>query len=112
MEFPNHPQARSTRDNLLIYTTADHKRMVEEGIGIIATVNESVDPDKPTFQLVGDPDDTIMKSYWFKVRCVICPKEVFQLCPPKRNLEANLLNHLYEPKLMFSYGVRFSYNSN
>ena len=69
--------------------------MVEEGIWIIATVNESIDPDKPIFQLVGDPDDTLMKSYCFKVRCVICLKEVFQLCPPKRNLKANLLYHVH-----------------
>lgn len=69
--------------------------MVEEGIGIIATVNEFVDSDKPTFQLVGDPNDHVIKSYWFKVRCVVCPKEVFQLCLSERNLEENLLNHLH-----------------
>lgn len=36
----------------------------------------------------------IQLSNWFKVRCAICPKEIFQLCPPKRNLEANLFNHV------------------
>jgi hypothetical protein len=32
VEFANHPQASSTRSTPLILTTADHKRMVEEGI--------------------------------------------------------------------------------
>ena len=36
-----------------------------------------------------------MKSYWFKAKCLICPREVFQLCPPKRNLEANLMTHVH-----------------
>ena len=77
-------------------TVADHKRLIEEGVDIFNIVNNSIDPKKPTFELIGDPNDSIMKSYWFKAKCLICPREVFQLCPPKRNLEANLMNHVHE----------------
>ena len=76
-------------------TVADHKRLIEEGVDIFNIVNNSIDPKKPTFELIGDPNDSIMKSYWFKAKCLICPREVFQLCPPKRNLEANLMNHVH-----------------
>lgn len=69
--------------------------MIEEGIETLKNVNRSIDERKPTFQLIGDPNDPIMKAFWFKVKCVICPNEVLQLCPPKRNLEANLMNHVH-----------------
>lgn len=95
VEFANHPQAGTTRANPVTITGADHKRLVEEGIGVMDTVNDSIDSSKPTFQLVGDPDEALMKSYWFKVKCLVCPREVFQLCPPKHNLEVNLMNHVH-----------------
>ena len=64
-------------------------------MGILKIVNDSIDPKKPTFELIGDPNDTIMKSHWFKAKCLICPREILQLCPPKQNLEANLMNHVH-----------------
>jgi hypothetical protein len=40
--------------------------MVQENIGIIATVNEFVDLNKPTFQLVSDPHDTFIVTHLSK----------------------------------------------
>jgi hypothetical protein len=34
-----------------------------------------------------------LKSFWYKVWCKLCG-DLFQLCPPKKNLEGNLKNHL------------------
>ena len=96
MEFSNLPQAGTTRSNPVELTELDHKRLVDEGVGIVAIINESVDSQKPTFKIIGDPEDPIMKSYWFKMKCLVCPKELLQLCPPKRNLETNLMNHLHD----------------
>lgn len=95
MEFSNHPQARTTRSNLVELTVLDHKRLVDKGVGIVAIVNEFVDSQKPTFKIIGDPEDPVMKSYWFKVKCLVCLKELLHLCPTKQNLEANLMNHLH-----------------
>ena len=79
----------------MVITSADHKKMVDWGVEIVAVVNQSLDLQKHTFKVVGDPEDPIMKSFWFKVKCLVCPKELFHLCPVKRNLEANLMNHVH-----------------
>jgi hypothetical protein len=34
-----------------------------------------------------------VKYFWYKVRCKYC-NDILALCPPKKNLEANLQNHL------------------
>ena len=95
LQVSEHPQAGGSRNNPIVVTAIDHRRMVEEGIGILGTVNESIDAQKSTFQLIGDPTDPVMKAYWFKVKCLACPREVFQLYSSKNNLEANLMNHVY-----------------
>ena len=77
----------------MVITLADHKKMVN--VETVAIVNESLDSQKPTFEVISDPLDPVMRSFWFKVKCVVCPKEVFQLCPAKKNLEANLMNHMH-----------------
>lgn len=43
--------------------------------------------------MIGDPLTDDMKSLRYKVKFKLCGN-LFQLCPPKKNLEANLLNPL------------------
>ena len=95
IDFACHSQARTTRTNPIVITAADHKRMVVEGIAIVAIVNDSINIAKPTFQLIGDLSAVHAKCYWFKIKCLFCSNEVLQLCPSKRNLEVNLMNHVY-----------------
>lgn len=95
IKFADHPQTGSTRSSPMEVTVVDYKCLIEEGVGILKIVNNSIDPKKPTFELIGDPNDPVMKSHWFKAKCLICPREVLQLCPPKQNLEANLMNHVH-----------------
>jgi hypothetical protein len=49
--------------------------------------------DGGPFVVVGDPKAEHLKSFWYKERCKLCG-DLFQLCPPKKNLEGNLKNHL------------------
>jgi hypothetical protein len=85
----------------VIMSTVEHERLVQEGTDIMDEVNdgaEEVNGQKP-FYVVSDTmaDGFKYRSYWFKVRCRVCG-DFFQLCPPKRNLLANLNNHLHRLK--------------
>jgi hypothetical protein len=75
-------------------TPADHKRLVEEGVSILQSVNDSISEDDPPFVIVGDVGVPQLKSFWFKVRCKI-DGELMHLCPQKGNLRANLENHVH-----------------
>lgn len=60
---------------------------------ILNSVNDSLDPLRKTFELIGgDPQTTELKSFWWKTKCFSC-NDVYSLCLPK-NLEANLRNHV------------------
>ena len=83
IKFDDHPQSGSTISSLMEVTIVDHKRLIEEGVGILKIVDDSIDPKKPTFELIGDPNDPIMKSHCFKAKCLICPRKILQPCPPK-----------------------------
>ena len=63
IKFDDHPQSGSTRSSPMEVTVADHKYLIEEGIGILKIINDNIDPKKPTFELIGDPNDPVMKSY-------------------------------------------------
>ena len=54
IKFDNHRQSGSTRSSPVEVTVADHKRLIEEGVGILKIVNDSIDPKKPTIKLIGD----------------------------------------------------------
>ena len=41
----------------------------------------------------GDVHNIELKSFWWKSKCVTC-NDIFSLCPPKKNLEAILRNHV------------------
>lgn len=78
----------------MIYTAADHKKLVEESLSILKAVNDEVSELDPPFVVVGDVGVTELKSFWYKVRCKI-DGEFLLLCPPKKNLRVNLENHLH-----------------
>ena len=56
-------------------------------------MNESVGTDGGLFVLVGDHAVEELKSFWYKVWCKLCG-DLFQLCPPNKNLLSNLDGHL------------------
>jgi hypothetical protein len=93
INFDDHPQSAASKGKAVVMTAADHKRAVVEGMQTLEDLNAArVDEDGP-FVLVGNPEDEDMKCWWFKVRCKVCG-DLFQLCPPKKNLAANLENHV------------------
>ena len=77
-------------------------------------VNLDANSERPLFQVIGDPDSSKVKSLWFKMKCTYC-SNFFQLCLPKKNLEANLMNHLggtkHERRLEALSSIRFALSS-
>lgn len=93
LDWCNHPQSLAKGKKTVVLSTEDHRRLVQEGVRILHEVNTSLDPACITFELLGgDPMTTELKSFWWKTKCVTC-NDVYNLCPPKNNLEANLRNH-------------------
>jgi hypothetical protein len=88
-----HPQSSVQKSKTLILTAEDHKRAVEDGLAILDMVNRDICTEGGPFVAIGDPEGNSIKSIWHKVRCVVCG-DLFQLCPPKKNLAANLTNHV------------------
>jgi hypothetical protein len=56
-------------------------------------VNRDICVEGGPFVAIGDHEGDSIKSFWHKVRCKVCG-DLFQLCPPKKNLVANLTNHV------------------
>jgi hypothetical protein len=81
------------KDKTLIMIAKDHKRAVEDGLEFLDMVNKDICAEGGPFVAIGDPEGDSIKSFWHKVRCKVC-SDLFQLCPPKKNLAANLTNHV------------------
>lgn len=92
VSYDDHPQDKSGR--AIVLTASDHKAAVQEGLGILQSVNDGVSAIAVTFVVVGDTESEIMKSFWYKVRCTVCG-DMFVLCPSKKNLRTNLENHIH-----------------
>jgi hypothetical protein len=60
-------------------------------------VNADIGSKKKTFVVIGDVESLDVCSKWFRIKCLYCG-EYFQLCPPKKNVESNLQNHVNELK--------------
>jgi hypothetical protein len=90
--WTEHPQSIMTKGKTIVLISDDHRRAVEEGLQIMDGINKDICKDGGPFQAIGDPGALILKSFWYKVRYKVCG-DIFQLCPPKKNLEANLSNH-------------------
>jgi hypothetical protein len=97
LEYSDHPQSGAPKEQTLVIAKAKHEKLVEEGIEIVEEVNSTlleVD-EKTVFYVMGDTKAEGLKfrSYWFKVRCRVCGF-MCQLCPPKKMLHMNLMNHV------------------
>jgi len=93
VDWCNHPQSLAKGKKTIILIVEDHRQLVLEGVAILDSVNESLHPTQKTFLLIGgDPQTTDLKCFWWKAKCVSC-NDLYSLCPPKKNLEANLRMH-------------------
>jgi hypothetical protein len=93
IQFEDHPQSQAGKDKTVVLTLANHKRLVLEGIEILDALNEDIGEEKKTFDVIGDLNSEEVRSFWFRVKCNFCG-DYFMLCPPKKNLEVNLRNHV------------------
>jgi hypothetical protein len=87
------PVTRGKSNKLLVLTNGDLRNLVAQGVSVLFTFNSTFLEGCHPFVLVGNPEVQDLPSFWYKVRCVHCHK-FLQLCPPKRNLAANLQNHV------------------
>jgi hypothetical protein len=60
-------------------------------------MNTSVGEDQKPFGIIGDLESDELRSFLFRVKCNVC-RDYFVLCPPRKNLEANLWNHIINLK--------------
>lgn len=98
VKYSDHPQSEEKGSKAIILQQEDHRKRINEGLLILEGVNLKVQEEIKPFTVFGDvSDSTDMKCFWVKVRCSYC-RDFFQLCPPKMNLESNLMNHLNGPK--------------
>jgi hypothetical protein len=97
LEYSDHLQSGAPKGQALVITKAEHEKLVEEGIEIVEEVNSTLPKvdEKIVFYVMGDTKAEGLKfrSYWFKVRCRVCGF-MCQLCPPKKTLHMNLMNHV------------------
>jgi hypothetical protein len=91
--WTEHPQSSVQKGKTLILAAEDHKWAVEDGLAILDMVNRDICAKGGLFVAIGDHEGDSIKSFWHKVRCKVCG-DLFQLCPPKKNLAANLTNHV------------------
>jgi len=97
VDFEEHPQSQQKNGRPIILTPEDHKRMIAEGVEIVQSVNGTLPDGHKEFTVLGNLQAEDTRCYWFKVRCQYC-RDVMVLCPVKKNLEVNLLNHISGPK--------------
>ena len=64
-----------------------------EGTKIVDALNFDIGGGKKTFDVFGDLNFDEIRSFWFRVKCNFSAN-FFMLCPPKKNLEVNLKNHI------------------
>lgn len=97
VNFQDYPQSVMKNGKALILTPADYRRMIDEGVQIVSSVNETLSEGQKPLTIVGNLSATDTRCYWFKVKCQYC-RELMVLCPLKKTLHANLMNHLNGPK--------------
>ena len=53
-------------------TTDDHRKLVNDGIHIVETINSTMECTHTLFAWIrADPESDGVKSYWYKVKCTI-----------------------------------------
>jgi hypothetical protein len=93
IRFEDHPQSQVGKGKTMVLTPADHKHLVLERIEILDALNEDIGGEKKTFDVIGDLNSEEVRSFWFRMKCNFCG-DYFMLCPPKKNPEVNLRNHV------------------
>lgn len=93
MNFKDHPQSAAKNGRAVIVTLEDHKRLIAEGAHIVEVVNATLPEGQKQFTMLGNLAAKDTRCYWFKVKCPYC-RELMILCPPRKALEVNLINHL------------------
>jgi hypothetical protein len=93
IQFEDHPQSHVGKGKIVVLTPADHKCLMLEGIEILDALNEDIGGEKKMFDVIWDLNFEEVRSFWFRVKCDFCG-DYFMLCPPKKNLEVNLRNHV------------------
>jgi hypothetical protein len=61
VSYDDHLQDKTGK--AVVLTIVDHKALVEEGLSILRSVNDTVSSDGAAFVLVGDADAETMKSF-------------------------------------------------
>jgi len=97
VNFLDHPAFAVGKGKSVPLSPSKYKELIMEGVSILQEVNSGMDVGILPFTVLGDIDTPNPKSFWFKVRCPYCG-DLLNLCPPKKNLEANLRNHLGSSK--------------
>ena len=99
VSFLDHPASAIGKKKLVPLSPSKHKELIDEGASIVRDVNLGLPTRVLPFTIVGDVEIPNLKSFWFKVKCpYYC--DLLSLCPPKKNLEANLRNHIVGLKHM------------
>lgn len=99
VSFFDHPASVVGKEKPVPLSPSKHKELIDEGASIVRDVNLGLLPGVLPFTVVGDVEIPNPKSFWFKVKCPYC-RDLLSLCPPKKNLEANLENHIAGSKHM------------
>ena len=97
VEYADHPQSVAPKGRNVQLTPEMHERLIEEGIEIMEAVNASLGDSQKPFTVFQPLKEGKRKSFWMKVHCFYC-REMYNLCPPKKNLEPNLMHHLLSNK--------------
>jgi len=94
--YNDRPKKEGKFNKPIILTPANHKRLVEEGVSILQSVNDSISSEDPPLVILGDVGVPQLKSFWFKVRYKL-DGEIMLLCLQMGNIRANLENHVHGP---------------
>jgi hypothetical protein len=97
VRFEDHPQSQAARGKPVVLTLANYKHLVLKGIEIMDAMNASIGDDQKPFVVIGDLESDELQSFLFRVKCNAC-RDYFVFCPPRKNLEANLRNHVISLK--------------
>ena len=93
MKCADHLELAVAQEKTVIITPTDHKVAIAEGMEILNNLNDwKVEENRP-FVLVGYYPNEDMKYWWYKICCKVY-RDLFYLYPPKKNLAANLKNHV------------------
>ena len=81
----------------MVLTPANHKYLKLKELEIMDAVNAIVGEDQKPFVIIGDLEFDELRPFLFRVKCNVC-HDYFIFYPPRKNLKANLWNHVISLK--------------